>query len=724
MKTFSLGPVPEYWLDAWQRSVLLLDTLRQRGNRYLEQSRKDVPHVLEFESELVVDGRTLPRPTNYLLVRIVPPEGTQIDPTKPPFVVVDPRAGHGPGIGGMKHDSEIGAAFAAGHACYFIGFLPEPVPGQTVEDVCRTEAAFLETVNARHPEAEGRPVVIANCQAGWQIMMMAALRPELTGPILLAGSPLSYWAGVRGKNPLRYLGGLLGGTWLTKLAGDMGHGIFDGAHLIANFESLNLANTYWKKAYNLYSKIDTEAPRYLDFETWWGSPVLLDAGEMQWIADNLFVGNKLSTGGLQASDGTRIDLRNVKSPIVVFCSWGDDITPPQQALGWVTDLYRTEKEIEAAGQTIVYTLHDSVGHLGIFVSGKVATKEHREFASCMGLIDMLPPGLYEAVITEVDEDTENPELVDGKYLFRLEARTLDDIRALGHNPPEDERRFATVARVSEANRSLYQELASPVVRTLFQEPVARLLRQLHPSRLRFSMLSDRNPFLWPVKVLAPQVRARRQAASPNNPLLGVERAVSSWIGSSLDAIGATRDALTESVFLAVYGNPVLQALAGLGPEAVREHQPERDLLREMLEDRQRAALEKRFEAGGMLEAAVRALVYVRLAEGTADERGYSMFLALRTARPVEVRRSLAELKGILKEQFLLVRLDEEKALSTLPALLPRSTEKRRAALDLLHRMIAARGKLSAEGSRRLARIQQLFDARPPERPDTTHAANA
>ena len=93
---------------------------------------------------------------------------------------------------------------------------------------------------------------IGNCQAGWQIMMMAAIRPELSGPIMLAGSPLSYWAGVRGKNPMRYLGGLLGGTWLTALAGDLGNGIFDGANLVANFESLNPANTYWQKPYNVY----------------------------------------------------------------------------------------------------------------------------------------------------------------------------------------------------------------------------------------------------------------------------------------------------------------------------------------------------------------------------------------------------------------------------------------------------------------------------------------
>jgi hypothetical protein len=665
--------------------------------------------VLEFESELIRDGRTMPRPTNYLLVQIVPRQGTRIDPTKPPFVVVDPRAGHGPGIGGMKHDSEIGAALAAGHACYFIGFLPDPVPGQTVEDVCLTEAAFLEEVIARHPKADGKPVVIANCQAGWQIMMMAALRPELTGPILLAGSPLSYWAGVRGKNPLRYLGGLLGGTWLTALAGDVGAGIFDGAHLIANFESLNPANTYWKKIYNLYSKVDTEAPRYLDFETWWGTPVLLDAGEMQWIADNLFVGNKLATGGLSASDGTRIDLRNVKGPIVVFCSWGDDITPPQQALGWLTDLYDDEKEIVAAGQTIVYTMHDTVGHLGIFVSGKVATKEHREFASCMELIDLLPPGLYEAVITEVDEGTEHPDLVNGKYLFRLESRTLDDIRELGQNPPEDERRFATVAKVSEVNRSLYRTFAGPVVRTVFQEPVAKLIRRLHPHRLRFSVLSDRNPFMWPVKLLAPAVSANRKPVSPKNPLLSVEKAVSSWVASSLDAAGAMRDAMTEAVFLGVYGLPAVQAAVGLGPEVKDRTHAERDLSRELLREKSRAELETRYVAGGTPEAMARALIYVRLPEGSVDERGFWMIMALRDARPAEERRSLAELKAIVKERFLLVTLDEERAIDTLPALLPRSVEKRRAALDALRRILIARGSLSEEARSRLQRVERLFD---------------
>ena len=401
----------EYWIDAWQRSILTLDILRERGNTFIARSSENAPHVLGFAFEVVLDGRTLARPVNYVLVSVIPPEGTVIDPAKPPYVVVDPRAGHGPGIGGMKQESEIGVALAAGHACYFVGFLPRPMPEQTIADVCTAEAAFLEAVAARHPEAESKPVVVGNCQAGWQIMMTAAVRPDLFGPILLAGSPLSYWGGVRGRNPMRYLGGTLGGTWLTALAGDLGNGTFDGANLVANFESLNPANTYWEKPYNLYSKADTEGARFLDFETWWGNPVTLNAGEMQWIADNLFVGNKLTSGEILTADGTRVDLRNIRSPIIVLCSWGDNITPPQQALGWVTDLYDHEDEIVANGQTIVYTLHQTIGHLGIFVSSKVATKEHAEFASCMEMIDLLPPGLYEAVITEIDERTANPGLI-------------------------------------------------------------------------------------------------------------------------------------------------------------------------------------------------------------------------------------------------------------------------------------------------------------------------
>ena len=214
---------------------------------------------------------------------------------------------------------------------------------------------------------------------------------------MLAGSPLSYWAGVHGKNPLRYLGGMLGGTWLTALSGDLGHGIFDGANPVANFESLNPTNTYWSKAYNVYSKVDTESERFLDFETWWGSPVLLNADEMQWIADNLFVGNRLSTGQIRTSDGVRIDLRNITAPIIVFCSWGDNIIPAQQALDWVSICtIMSARSLRTARLSSTPCIRASA----IWVSSSPArwsTKEHGEFVSCMEPIDAMPPGLYAAV---------------------------------------------------------------------------------------------------------------------------------------------------------------------------------------------------------------------------------------------------------------------------------------------------------------------------------------
>src|SRR5215510_10232231 len=529
----AFGPAMDYMVDAAQRSVLFWDVMRQRGNQYREHLAETVPNVLDYDVELVLDGRTLERPVNYGLVRIVPPAGVTVDPRRRPFVVVDPRAGHGPGIGGFKADSEIGVALKAGHPCYFVGFLPEPVPGQTIEDIARAEAVFLEKVMALHPNADGKPGVIGNCQAGWAIMMLAAVRPELFGPIIVAGSPLQYWAGVHGKNPMRYSGGLLGGSWLAALASDLGNGKFDGAWLVQNFENQNPANTFWTKQYNLYSKIDTEGPRYLGFERWWGGHVNLNAEEIQFIVDELFIGNNLAAGRIQTSDGTAVDLRNIRSPIVVFCSKGDNITPPQQALGWILDLYENVDEIRSYGQTIIYTVHECVGHLGIFVSGGVARKEHGEFSSNIDLIDVLPPGLYEATFEAKTEDTASPDLVGGNWVMRCEQRTLDDIRALGGNDAADDRRFATAARVSEINLALYRAFAQPVVRAMTSEPAADWMHRMHPLRLQYELFSDANPLMSAVGEMAEQIRRERSPASADNPFLALQQNASRQIVAAL-----------------------------------------------------------------------------------------------------------------------------------------------------------------------------------------------
>jgi hypothetical protein len=356
-------------------------------------------------------------------------------------------------------------------------------------------------------------------------------------------------------------------------------------------------------------------------------------------------------------------------------------------------------------------MHDSIGHLGIFVSGKVATREHNEFVSCMDLIDVLPPGLYEAVITEVDEDTINADLVQGRYLFRLEARKLDDIRALGGNDAADDRRFATVARVSEINRGLYETFVAPTVRLASTEKSAETFRALHPNRLRFAMFSDQNPVMRPVKAMASAVRAARKPVSTQNPLLAMEHAASSWITACLQNFGELRDAAIEAMFCTFYGSPVLQSLVGVGALQETPRRIERDLVREAEAARLQSYLERRFDVGGPREAVLRALIYIRLPEASVDERGFEMLKLMRLSQPRHKRLTMAQFKEIAREQYLLLRLDEERAIRTLPTLLGRDARDRTATLDALRRVLGARGELSREGARRLAQIEVLFAGR-------------
>src|ERR1700710_3229366 len=98
----------EYLVDTGQRSVLFLDVMRQRGDQYREHLAQTAPHVLQYAAELIIDGRKLDEAVNYALVRIIPPKDVEIDLDRRPFIVIDPRAGHGPGIGGVKAGRENG----------------------------------------------------------------------------------------------------------------------------------------------------------------------------------------------------------------------------------------------------------------------------------------------------------------------------------------------------------------------------------------------------------------------------------------------------------------------------------------------------------------------------------------------------------------------------------------------------------------------------------------
>ena len=703
-----------YLIDSWQRSILYADVMRRRGNDFIEHYQAGKPPVLVFEHELIMDGADLPRPCNYLLLRIEPDPEVPTDPKKRPFVIFDPRAGHGPGIGGSKEASQVGVALRSGHPVYFVSFRPNPVPHQTIGDIAHAEWHFLEKVRALHPECLAKPAIVGNCQAGWAIMMLSAYAPDQASVIGIAGAPLSYWAGVEGKNPMCYTGGLMGGNWLASFLADAGAGILDGAHLVENFENLNPANTHIGKPYGLYAKIDTEVERFLGFERWWGGYFLLTAEEIRQITGDLFVGNKLTAGRILAHDGTPLDLRRIRAPIVVVCSQGDNITPPQQALNWILDLYDDVEQIRANEQTIIYTVHDSVGHLGIFVSAKVALKEHAEFVDSLELIEALAPGLYEMVIEEVRLEDAGEAAEHLEYNVRFEARTLDDIRAYDDGR-EDERPFATVARISEVNDSLYETFMGPWVRALASPPLAEAMRLIHPSRQAYLRWSDLNPWMTGVAMLAEQVRENRAALPADDPFRAAEQAMVDRAIALVEAWTEMRDKGQEALFKAIWTNPMMQALAGettpsadVNKPALSRERAFRDLAALKLK-----ALAAREAHGSFAEAVMRIIYAATKASGVVDARGYRAAVEVRETHPRFAGISREELRAEAKEAALMVVLDQEMALSTLPKLLPTAAD-RQDAMAVCRQIAGWRKEIPAAVEALFQQVESILAAAPEE----------
>jgi pimeloyl-ACP methyl ester carboxylesterase/tellurite resistance protein len=697
----------EYWTDAWQRSILFLDIMRKRGNAYVDHLKDGQPPVLTFKYEMILDGRKFKRPVNYALVRIVDrrvegPQKRRKDeqratvgvkmPPKRPIIIIDPRAGHGPGIGGSKRDSEIGMALTNGHPVYFILFYTEPMPGQTLADVEDAEVRFVEEVLARHPDLD-KPAIMGNCQAGWAAALLCADRPDLVGPLVLNGAPLSYWAGVEGANPMRYRGGLGGGVWMNTFLSDLGNGKFDGANLVANFESLNPANTYWTKQYNLYSQVDTEEERYLKFERWWGGFFLMNSEEIHFIVDNLFVGNKLERGDLELRKGQKISLRNIRTPILVFASRGDNITPPQQALGWITRVYESAEDIRKNGQVIVYIIHSDIGHLGIFVSGAVAQKEHKEIIGNFDMIEYLAPGLYEMVIADGEGG-----LGETDFKPRFEERTFDDIYALGSEGDDAREDFQVVKAVSEWNDTLYRLFIRPWLQMTVTDLSAEIFKQLHPLRFQRYVLSDMNPALRPLKQAADLVRKTRRPVSPDNAFLALEKQASRGIIEWMNHYRDTRDRHQEQLFRAIYGREFMHRtlLNGEEPVGVPGEPPESSV---------EELVEKTFESGGHAEGLVRVMMAVAMADRVFDRTEYAAAEKVTMVHPVFRGIRPAEFKEMVRIQAMALQVDEDRAIRALGKLITRE-EDRREAMVLARTIADADGRFTKTEKAILERIRE------------------
>jgi hypothetical protein len=274
-----------------------------------------------------------------------------------------------------------------------------------------------------------------------------------------------------------------------------------------------------------------------------------------------------------------------------------------------------------------------------------------------------------------------------------------------------------VARLSEANLGVYRTVLQPYVRALTTEQHSEWLRRMHPLRLGYELLSDRNPAMRQVGAAVEAVRENRKPVSNSNVFLQWEKMASDWIAAGLDAYREWRDGMTEQLFFALYRQPWLQSLLGLtasdGPPRPR---PGEDGDRQATVEKKIAELRARMGQGGPREAAIRALVYIRMPENAADERGFEMLRRIRAEE--SDGRSLAEFKQDLREQYLMLRLDEEQAVESIPQLLKGHATDASRLLGHIRKVVDAGGPLSEEGRRRLARVEHLFavDTKPGRTP--------
>ena len=358
----------------------------------------------------------------------------------------------------------------------------------------------------------------------------------------------------------------------------------------------------------------------------------------------------------------------------------------------------------------MYTIHEKAGHLGIFVSGGVARKSTREFSSNIDLIDLLPPGLYEARFERKSEGTASPDLVSGDWVMHCEIRTLDDIRALGGNNAADERGFAAAAKLSEVNLAFYRTFVQPFVRLAATPAMAEWMRRLHPLRLPYEGLSDTHPLAVPIETTAAWVRQHRTPAAADNPYLALQENASRLIISALDGWRDLRDNLAELTFLAIYGSSALQVALGIDPADTGPFRKAgKDPIHRELVEARIADLKSGIQTGGLLECAVRGLLYVGMAGSGPDPRAFEAIRRIRQDYSRASQLTLADFKAMVRDQYFMLLIDREAAIAAIPALLPPDADLRRKACEAIKRVLSAPGEVTGEAAARLTRITQLFE---------------
>jgi len=267
------------------------------------------------------------------------------------------------------------------------------------------------------------------------------------------------------------------------------------------------------------------------------------------IVENLFIGNSLEQGKLRICPDCLVDLRRIRNPLVIFASYGDNITPPHQALGWIPTVYASTDDLKQAGQRIVYLINPHVGHLGIFVSASVARLEHRAILDSLEKIEALPPGLYEM---KIDNPTGDPDCGHDAYAVHFEERRVEDLKFSQNRPA-----FRRVAEVSAQVDAAYSATLGKWIEATATPLSAQWLEWLHPMRVsRYLFATEFNPWLRAIEPIAASVARERHAVPDTNPFKTREIEVFDAVHDLIAQARELRDQGYEFWFEALYGRAV------------------------------------------------------------------------------------------------------------------------------------------------------------------------
>jgi len=244
------------------------------------------------------------------------------------------------------------------------------------------------------------------------------------------------------------------------------------------------------------------------------------------------------------------------------------------------------------------------------------------------------------------------------------------------------------------------------------------MRNLHPLRLQYEALSSQNPWMTAVKSAAEDIEDNRRPVAQDNPFLAFQEQMSKQIVHALDSWRDAQEALSETIFLNLYGSPAVQAALGIDPKSELSRRREMSAEHRAMLDKRVAQLKSGIGEGGLREAAIRSLLYIGSARGMVDERSIEALRQIRRDYSGQ-RMTLPEFKMLVREQFFMLLLDREAALAAIPKLLPDNADARRAAFAAIRDVLSASAAISGEVASRLKQVGELFSVDTSGIPDGT-----